>query len=808
MHSDYGIILRLPDTEERPPPDLASFEPEEVEQLVTAEVAGSALFAARFRECAARALLLPRRQPGKRSPLWQQRQRSAQLLAVASRYPQFPVVLETMRECLQDVFDVPGLVQIMRDLQARRVRFVEVETAAPSPFARSLLMGYVAEYMYEGDSPLAERRAQALALDTGLLAELLGQAELRELLDPRVLDQIEAELQRLTPGRRARTAEEVADLLRLLGPLGTRELADRCEPDGKHSHAQQWLDELAAARRAIPVRIGGQDQWSAIEDAGRLRDALGVPLPVGIPEAFLEPVRDPLGDLVSRYARTHGPFSAAAAADQLGLGVAVVSDTLHRLAAVGRAVEGAFRPGGSGTEWCDPEVLRRIRRASLAALRKEAEPVPATALGRFLPVWQSIRGQGLRGVDGVLRAVEQLAGAPIPASGLERLVLPARVVDYAPPLLDELCAAGEVVWSGQGALPGDDGWISLYPAELAPLLLPPPSEDSRSPRCTPRYWLHSATGEPCSSGRSPIESARWRTRHWQPRSGSRLVRATDQRHARPRADTGCERSAGTFGAATGSARQIFTLRATSVGRVPMPSRAGPPALAGRWSLCRSAMRIPPGEHTLSPRRCSTAMACSPEVPWWPNGRPAGSPRFTVCSRLSRRPGGRRRGYFVEGLGAAQFAMPGAVDRLRLLADSAKAEEPPPGASSRTGDDALVLAATDPANPYGAALPWPERPGEVASGHKPGRKAGALVVLVDGRLALYVERGGRTLLTWSDDHAVLQPAVDGLALAVRDGALGKLTVERADGEGILTSPLGRALEAAGFHATPRGLRLRG
>lgn len=809
MHSDDGIILRLPDTEERPPPDLASFEPEEVEQLVTAEVGGSALFAARFRECAARALLLPRRQPGRRSPLWQQRQRSAQLLAVASRYPQFPVVLETMRECLQDVFDVPGLVQIMRDLQARRVRFVEVETAAPSPFARSLLMGYVAEYMYEGDSPLAERRAQALALDTGLLAELLGQAELRELLDPRVLDQIEAELQRLTPGRRARTAEEVADLLRLLGPLSTREIADRCEPDGKGSHAQQWLDQLAAARRVIPVRIGGQDQWSVIEDAGRLRDALGVPLPVGIPEAFLEPVRDPLGDLVSRYARTHGPFSAAAAADRLGLGVAVVSDTLHRLAAVGRAVEGAFRPGGSGTEWCDPEVLRRIRRASLAALRKEAEPVPAAALGRFLPVWQSIRGQGLRGVDGVLRAVEQLAGAPIPASGLERLVLPARVVDYAPPLLDELCAAGEVVWSGQGALPGDDGWISLYPAELAPLLLAPPSEDLS---LTP---LHSQILAALGDGRAlffrqlsdrigSLEDNALATAIWDLVWSGQLTNDT----------LGPVRTLVASGRPAHSVRRpvprgrYSRYARPSLGRAPMPSRAGPPTMAGRWSL------LP--ERDADPTRRAHALAETllDRYGVLTRGsvvaeRPAGG--FAAIYRVLtafEEAGRARRGYFVEGLGAAQFAMPGAVDRLRLLAGSARAEEPTPREPSRTADDALVLAATDPANPYGAALPWPERPGEVASGHKPGRKAGALVVLVDGRLALYVERGGRTLLTWSDDHAVLQPAVDGLALAVRDGALGKLTVERADGEGILTSPLGQALEAAGFHATPRGLRLRG
>jgi ATP-dependent Lhr-like helicase len=830
MHSDDGVVLRLPDTEERPPPDLAAFEPEEIEELVTAELGGSALFAARFRECAARALLLPRRQPGRRSPLWQQRQRSAQLLGVASEYPQFPVVLETMRECLQDVFDVPGLVQLMRDLQARRVRFVEVETSAPSPFARSLLMGYIAEFMYDGDSPLAERRAQALALDTGLLAELLGQAELRELLDPAVIDRVEAELQRRTPDRWARNIEEVADLLRLLGPLSGDEVTERCEPHpqglapeqddlaGRDAsipttvpsvpasmgerlvhgadpagQAARWLGELAVARRAIPVRIGGQDRWAAIEDAGRLRDALGVPLPVGIPEAFLEPVRDPLGDLVSRYARTHGPFHAVDAADRFGLGVAVVNEALHRLAAGGRAVEGAFRPGGSGTEWCDPEVLRRIRRASLAALRKESEPVPAVALGRFLPVWQNVRGQGLRGVDGVLRSVEQLTGSPVPASALERLVLPARVADYAPAMLDELCAAGEVIWAGHGALPGDDGWISLYPADLAPLLMPPPDPD---PAPTP---LHSRILEALGDGHALF------FRQLSDRIGS----LDDTALATAVWDlvwSGCltNDTLGPVRALVASGRPAHAgrkptprgrySRSGRIGRAPMPSRTGPPSMAGRWSL------LPERDADATRRGHALAETLLDRYGVLTRGsvvaeRPVGgfAAIYRVLSAFEEA-GRARRGYFVEGLGAAQFAMPGAVDSLRVLA-------------GKTGDDALVLAAADPANPYGAALPWPERPGDVAGGHKAGRKAGALVVLVDGRLVLYVERGGRTLLTWSDRPEVLQPAVDGLALAVREGALGKLTVERADGEGVLMSPLGQALQAAGFHATPRGLRLR-
>ncbi len=387
MHTDDGIVIRVPDTEEPPPAGIAELQPEEIEQLVTDELGNSALFASRFRECAARALLLPRRQPGRRSPLWQQRQRSAQLLSVARKYGTFPIVLETVRECLQDVFDVPGLISLMKELASRKIRLVEVETPAPSPFGRSLLFRYVGAFMYEGDAPVAERRAQALALDSSLLAELLGQADLRELLDPAVVGQTERELQRLTPERACRDAEGVADLLRAIGPVSAAEVAGRSQdPDA----AAGWLAGLARQRRALEFRIAGEARWAAIEDAGRLRDALGVPLPPGIPAAFTEPVPDPLGDLVARYARGHGPFVTADLAERYGLGVAVVTGALRRLAAGGRIAEGEFLPGRRGTQWCDTSVLRTLRRRCLAKLRKEAEPVPPSALARFLPSWQNV----------------------------------------------------------------------------------------------------------------------------------------------------------------------------------------------------------------------------------------------------------------------------------------------------------------------------------------------------------------------------------------------------------------------------------
>ncbi|MGH8968406.1 MAG: ATP-dependent helicase [Actinomycetes bacterium] len=822
MHADDGIMLRLPDTEfdttgtsgsAPPQADVATFDADEVESLVTAEVGGSALFASRFRECAARALLLPRRNPGRRTPLWQQRRRSAQLLSVASDYGSFPVVLETMRECLQDVFDVPGLVGLMRDVEARRVRFVEVETAHPSPFARSLLFAYVGQFLYEGDSPLAERRAQALALDSTLLAELLGQAELRELLDLDAVSSLERDLQRLSDERQARDAEGVADLLRLLGPLTTAEAVDR-------GATAAWLAGLEEARRAIRVRVAGDERWAAIEDAGRLRDALGVPLPVGVPEAFLEPARDPLGDLVARYARTHGPFTTAAAAARFGLGAAVVTQVLRRLAATGRVVEGEFVPGGSGTEWCDAEVLRTVRRRSLAALRKEVEPVPPAALGAFLPAWQHV-GSRLRGVEGLLRVVEQLQGAAVPASALESLVLPSRVTGYAPALLDELCAAGEVVWAGHGSLPGSDGWVSLHLADSASLTLPEPDPDAVA---TP---LHEAVLAALAGGGAyffrALSDALGST------DDQALVAALwDLLWAGHVSNDTLAPVRTLLGGGRGAHRPRRAAPRSRYGRPrpAMPSRTGPPTAAGRWSVLPSCEPDPTRRaHALAETlldRHGVVIRGAVMSERAPGGFAA---VYRVLAAFEES-GRTRRGYFVEGLGAAQFAVPGAVDRLRATATAIEraAEQagrdgwPAPGPSADVWGSgrphrepeaemarALVLAATDPANPFGAALPWPGR-GE-DSGHKPGRKAGALVVLVDGRLALYVERGGRTLLTWSDDGAVLQPAVDALALAVREGHLGRITVERADGATVLDSSLGAALEAAGFHATPRGLRLR-
>jgi ATP-dependent Lhr-like helicase len=908
MHADDGIVLRVPDADwdedsatARPEAELARFAAEEIEQLVTDEVGGSALFAARFRECAGRALLLPRRRPGARVPLWQQRQRAAHLLSVASKFASFPIVLETLRECLQDVFDLPGLVELLGDIEARRVRIVEVETQSPSPFAKSLLFGYIAQFMYEGDSPLAERRAAALAVDPSLLAELLGQPELRDLFDNEVIEQLEAELQHLAPERHARDAEDAADLLRLLGPLATEEAARRGIEEG-------WLKELERTRRTIRVRIAGEERWAAIEDAGRLRDALGCPLPVGVPEAFTEPMPDPLGDLVARYARTHAPFTAAETARHFGLGVAVVRSTLERLVAEQRVVRGGFRPDTSGEQWCDARVLRRLRRRTVAALREQAEPVAPTALARMLPAWHGVISTGggegsaqpkLRGVDGVLRAVEQLAGYPVPASALERLILPARVADYQPAMLDELTSGGEVSWTGAGALAVDDGWVALAPAAIAPAVLPEPlpvdgfgelhrrilSElagenalffrgllarlDEQGVETTPEraldalwelLWAGQLTNDTLAPLRALLGAGKTAHRAKRPTPRGRYA---SLRLAAPL--PGAEQALTTVQAARAAGRWSRVRRLSPSPIATPPCDAAPAesasdrsaldrpdlngsavngsgvssALAnGSSAAASSAKSSPSAKPTsgLSPAQLAQLAQIQAEVLLDRYGLvtrgSVGAERggvgalgnFSAAYRVLsafEEVGRVRRGYFVDGLGAAQFAADGVVDRLR--------SEPSGFGGTKDKPATVVLAATDPANAYGASVDWPHRQQPAGAsaaaesakmGHRPGRKAGALIVLHDGQLIWYIERGGRTVLTFHQDAEMLEITARALAESVRSGRVGALTIAAVDGVPVLSegslgigsgqnaAPGPAALGKAGFTLTPQGLRLRG
>lgn len=839
--SDDGIIVRIPDAISEPPgADLFVFDADEIEQLVTEEVGGSALFAARFRECAARALLMPRVNPHKRTPLWQQRQRSAQLLEVARNHPTFPIILETLREVLQDVYDLPALLRITRHIAERQIRLVEVEPAQASPFAKDLLFGYVGEFMYEGDSPLAERRAAALSVDPTLLGELLGKVEMRQLLDPDVLLQFEAEQQRLTADRRARGVEGVADLLRVLGPMTSEQLALRLQgseqeserrsqqvsedglrqgseqvsapasehlatpattpsgdEDGSAAHASvgeaaAFATALVDSRRAIVVTIAGEERFAAIEDAGRLRDALGVALPVGVPVAFLEPLADPLGDLVARFARTHGPFTAERIAAWLGIGVAIVRHTLQRLESAGRVQSGFFLPEGRGdeAEWCDSDVLRRLRLRSLAALRGAVEPVAPEAYARFLPDWQHLT-RPLEGIDGVVAAIDQLAGVPIPASAWESLILPSRVHNYSPAMLDELTATGEVMWAGVGALPGRDGWVSLHLADSAPLTLTPPEGEIAEGSLAQRlvnilgaggaYFASQLQVLSDAENEQSVIDALWEL-VWS-------SRVTNDTFAPLRTLIGGGSQAHRVARKAPRAR-LYRGSATRTSVAP----PRPPALGGRWSL------LPEVAEESAPRVAATASLLLDRYgvvtrgPVQSEQVPGGFAQVYRTLATFETAGHCRRGYFIEKLGAAQFATSTTIDRLRQF--SALADPPPL--------TAVTLAATDPANAYGAALPWPALDGVK---HRPGRKAGGIVTLVDGQLVLYLERGGRTALAFSADESVLRAATTNLVQTSRSRRLETLTIEQVNGEFVYTSPVGRALRDAGFVESTKGLTFR-
>lgn len=978
MAADDGIILRLPAMEDVPPgADLFLFDPEELEGIVTDSVADSALFGSRFRENAARALLLPRRNPGKRTPLWQQRQRAAQLLDVARKYPEFPILLETARECLQDVYDLPALLQVHRALQSRGIALMEVETEAPSPFARTLLFEYVAEHLYDADAPAAERRAAALALDPAMLAELLGTTGLRELLDPAVLTQTLARLQRTGERYRASGVEGAADLLRQLGPLSAGELAERlrpesadpelvppdrseehraAEPPASEEYARKLAEQLVHARRAYTFEgpgtpeSGPQLYYAAVEDAARLRDGLGIMPAAALPLAFLEPVAEPLEDLVSRFARTNIPFSVHEAAAHFSrltpVGTGVLLPVLLRLQRQRRVTSGEFLPevlrgaservgGPSGSpEWVDVQVLRTIRARSLAALRQEIEPVPARAYGFFLPAWQNVLSLSVRVArplaeasaygayiepqrtariideapapltsaapenireehadapygaqrldeptlqEELLTAIDQLAGVRMPASALETLILPARIKGYRPHLLDELMMTGRVFFTGAGRLGGasqrSDGWIRLHLSESARLTLGPgyPADFLREeePELLERmqtpgtleHAIHEALAhgglfmpalrervvqilsEAAAPGQTvsfpdttELSSALWRL-VWAgvltndsfgpvraTLAGARSAHPTPA--SAPRLSRVSRRGAGRIAAAR-----------ASMGRSPRGGYAGggpspvAPQDSGRFSRVDSLLGEPLDPTVTALARADLLLdrygvltrGCLQS-----EDSPGG---FSQLYRIYSEAEDRalvRRGYFIEGLGAAQFAAPATVDALRSAADrlGSRDEQPRRTATEEVFGTFTVtlLAATDPANPYGAALAWPELPklaeGSAPLRHRPARKAGACIVLVDGAPVLYLERGAKTLLIFTTDPVLLEAAAPAIARMMDSGGMDKISIEKVNDVELLDgSPtfdrngedpvqtLRRALQHQGFYTTVRGLSMR-
>ena len=861
--SDDGMVFRLPESEE--PPETSEFfpAPDEVEDRIVASLGQTSLFAARFRENAGRALLLPRRRPGERTPLWAQRKRAGDLLAVAARYGSFPILLETYRECLRDVFDLPALVELLGQIQTKRIRVRTVDSRTPSPFASSLLFSYVANFIYDGDAPLAERRAQALSVDPTQLRELLGEAELRELLDPEAIQETERALQRLDGKRAAHSPDSLHDMLLSIGDLTREEIAARSDPEagagtqagaagtgtrtgaagtgtrtgaagareGEGMGAVSWAQELVRDGRAGEAMIAGEMRLFAAEDAARFRDALGVVLPRGLPEALLSPVADPLGDLVSRYARTHGPFVIEALAARLGIGIGPLREVLSRLSAADRVMEGEFLPGGKTREWCDAEVLRTIKRRSLAKLRREIEPVEQAALGRFLLEWQGIRRPRV-GMDALLATVEQLEGMPLSASALEADVLPARIEKYRSGELDMLCAAGEIVWAGVESLGPSDGRIALYLTDHLRLLAAPPrtvegdlaakirallatrgalffsdltmQTGAFSPDLLGALWEMVWAGEVTNDTLSPLRSFLQGASADQP--SKRAMRSIGFRSRR----VGPPGSEGRWSLLPHVRDRFFADRdraeaaasgATAKGAAAKGAAASGAAASGKARETSAKAEGPTGPSETERRAALvktllerygvvTREAVHAE------GIVGGFSAVYDVLKAMEEAGRVRRGYFVAGLGATQFAAPGAEDRLRSMRD--RPEIP----------HLVVLAATDPANPYGAALPWPEREGARA-----GRTGGAFVILRDGELLGYLGRAERSLLTFlpADEpergHAAASLA-KALAEMVDNGRRRTLLLAQIDGDPPEKSPMAPHLAKTGFAATSRGLFKRG
>lgn len=821
MPHDDGIVIRIPDmvsdTTESPNLDHVRTallaDPDTIYHDVSTSISDSTLFTARFRECAARALLLPKRGYNTRQPLWQMRLRAAALLEIAIKYPTFPIVLETVRECLQDVYDVPALTELLHALHNGRIKLVDIDSDSPSPFATSLLFGYVAQFLYEGDSPLAERRAAALTLDPELLADLLGRSEgtsLAELLDPQVIITCHQELRHLTPERHLHNEEHLADALRTLGPLTLTQITERTTHTTEDIN--HWLTTLTNTRRIITVTLAGHTTYCAIEDAGLLQDALGVALPPGIAASYLRATTNPLEQLLERFARTRACFTAHSAAAAFGLGVSVVSGVLRSLSDQKKLYAGHIIPlslwpeldlptPATHEQYASTTVLKRLKNRSLAALRADVEPVEESTFTTFLCDWQNVQldqpATGPTGVDGTWAAVDTLTGAAVAASALETLILPARVTDYRPEHLDDLITSGDVTWVGRGSLPGNDGFVSLHPTETLSLTRPQPQpleqtqthqalltalasggaffyhdlikELPPGPAYAEALWDLAWSGYVTCDTLAPLRA---------------LVSSGKSAHKAPRRSTSRRRFR--------TARPLTRTHTALTGVTSLAPAHVAPALNGRWSL------LPPAETDPTLVAHATAEVLMARYGVLTRGSvqnenvPGGFSAIYKVLTAQEDHGTVRRGYFVAHRGASQFAAPAHVDTLRAT----------------TPRGSIALAATDPANPYGASLPWPPTQTEHTK-HKPGRRAGAIVVLVAGELALYMERGAKTLLTFTADPDVLEEAAAALVRLVTTARLATVTINTINGESALHSehPVKQALLNNGCHVTPKGLRAR-
>ena len=810
MWSDEGIIFRIPAADELPSTALLFPPPDEIEDILVRELSHTALFASHFRENSARALLLPRHRPGKRTPLWLQRRKSANLLTVAARYPSFPMMLETYRECLRDVFDLPGLKTLLSGVQNQSIAVRHVQTETPSPFASAVLFSYTGNFLYDADAPLAERRAQALAIDHLQLQELLGEIDYRQLLDPEVLRHLSNELQRVDTQYPVRSGDGLHDLLLNLGDLSREEIAQRCESDANGHAPDQWIAELLAQRRIIEVSIADKQRLIAVEDASRYRDALNAELPSGIAQSLLEAVDSPLTDLISRFARTHGPFIADDICYRFGLDQESVQTTLLKLSQTGRVVAGNFAEADAtadaisgdrrANQWCDANVLRTLKQRSLARVREQIKPVSADACSRFLIDWHGI-GRRRKGTEALLDVVEQLQGLAIPASCLERDILPARLPDYRPGELDELCAAGEIVWQGCGTLGNNDGRIALFLADAFDRLRSPAVDKNEQPvdetadrvrefLATHGAVFFGAIHSGLGGFRNDVFDALWRLAWSGEVTNDTLTPVRSlHRSASPSVSSRAGR--------TPSGRRASSRR---TGRMRSQRSASVPGTEGRWSL------LTPRDETVSGteqrmeqvRQLLDRLGIVTRESVGSENLVGGFSAVYPILRALEDSGQIRRGYFIEGLGAAQFAAPGADERLRNLAT------PNDSTNART----VILSVADPANPFGSVIPWPEL--AAAKSARPQRMAGALVIIRSGFALGYLNRNFDSLTTFFQSAQQSRTSASTIATAIAELARsrGPIMLTSIDGCAADTSELAPDFVAAGFQSSSSGLRHRG
>ena len=837
--TDDGIMLRIPDLGGYPPIDrVMRLSPEEARRRIIEEVGTTSLFGARFRMNAARALLLPRGSARRRMPLWLQRLKAADLLEAVRGWPEFPILVETYREVLRDAFDLDALLGVLREIAEGRIVVRVVETSQPSPFAASLQFGFVMDWLYGDDTPRAERRAALLAVDRALLDDVMlvegADDDLR-----RAIEELLSIRRGTAPGRRARSADELAQLIDRAGDLTREEVRGRIAEQSDW-HRGDPLDELLETGRVIEIPVGREREWRLIltEDYPRYAAALGMdassvvragralreaPASDVVPESLRTPALDASAarrEILARSVALAGPATVAELAHRHGWEEKWVRARVADWERSGRLLRGRYRRGVREPEWCARRVVERARLRALAALRRQIAPVELPAFAAFLQRWQHVApAHRVSGSEGVERVLVQMVGLPRPPEGWERDYLPARLERYDPAWLAQLGGSGRFVWSGVPRVDPAGRAIALQGIRFvergaASLWLTPPddlplSDNARATReALERHGASFLTDLQAVTGISMLalrDALRELVAAGEVTNDAvealREVMRMRPLPNRPRAEIDDPTRWLPTSYAPSAGRKVVQRR-MSVRRLPRwrrPDRGGPVSgWIGRWSLVRTPGTMgqtpSPEEHAAAIARHWLQRYGIVARNWWRRERPP-VPWRSVYLELKRMEfrGEVRRGYFVRGLAGAQFAVPDAVEQLRESVPDARAPF-------------VVLAASDPANPYALELEG----ADLDALAKP-RGRGALLVMREGRIAMAVEGRGRrlTIASWMTEPDVLAAASALLshlrAAPSSSGRVRDVKIETIDGAHAAATKWTEAFLKAGFRRETDGLR---